>query len=234
MECRHCHQPIARGARVCHHCGRHQRFGALALSSTAVSMLVAVISVSALLWDRIQPVVAPERAFVTATLPPQSASEWGFEVVVVNHDDIVVAAPRTVFCNVVEDVTTVEILRYQYEDPGDLYSALVLSQGAASFESEEVRLRYTLAEDLLPQEEAARAVEGARGAFDCWIAFDDRHGTAETMAVSVVFEYFLGTAVVAAQEGTYGTDYPIEARLYFARSEVFGCGHPDPLPGEAC
>ncbi len=232
-DCRFCKHPLRDKARVCAECGRHQKWGTLQSANALVALLVALLSVATLAWDRIYPVLYPDRAVLQIEIRDQPAPETlTFDLT--NLSSVLAAVPRFAWCRPVAPVRFVQSLGYVSSDG---YVALELTpQAPRSLGLGDAVVTMALAQDLFPE---AAVMPGLKGAFDCAITPSDAHDSVaplESFHFRLFFQYVRGLRLVSAREGTpdtFGTS--LDPNLFFARAQFFGCGPVNPDPAQpAC
>ncbi|MEM1076929.1 MAG: hypothetical protein AAGI09_00265 [Pseudomonadota bacterium] len=220
-------------ARVCAECGRHQRWGTLQSANALVALLVALLSVGTLAWDRIYPVMYPDRAVVQIEIRDVPAAETlTFDMT--NLSPVLASVPRFAWCRPVAPVRFVQGLAYISSEG---YVPLELTADAPrSLGLGDAVVTMRLAQDLFPE---AALMPGLKGAFDCAITPSDAHDNVrplEGFYFRLFFQYVRDIRLVSAREGkpdTFGVS--LDPNLFFARAQFFGCGPVNPDPAQpAC
>lgn len=230
MTCRFCKNPLIDGAKVCAECGRHQKWGTLQSANALVALLVALLSVGTLAWDRISPVVFPARAAVMIELDDRP-QDGALRFHMTNLSSILASVPRFAWCRPVPPARFVQRLGYITSEGFVVLS--LAPEARRSLVLEDIDFVMPLMDDLFP---AADVAAGLHGAFDCSITPEDGVGPLESFHFRLYFQYVRGIRLVSASAGrATGSDIPIDPMLFFARAEHFGCGSINLDPGQpAC
>ena len=231
-ECRFCKNERKPKAKVCAKCGRNQFWGSLGWANAALALLVAVLSVATLAWDRLKPVFWPDRADIMVELA-REAREGHMRVYLTNLSKTLVSTPRFAWCTAIGDRHFDEMFQV-YRPDNRQYAALNLGQTEPrSLALGDVTFNLQINWDIFPEPDVAT---GLKGDFDCTIQFRDQHsadfGAVETLKFRMAFQYVRNIVIVAVgdQPDEKEERFPLDPMLFSARADVFGCGDVDPDP----